>query len=118
MGEQGGGRQAFGDRSLWRWRLMDGPAGPAAIARPADTNDPQPRRNVVEHLADRLADLMQRATTAGASLALDVQPDVLAWQVGRQARPLRLRFAGFGLDRREPGFDPCQIDLEVLKPKM
>ena len=72
---------------------------------------------MVEHLADRLADLMQRAATAGASLILHVQPDVLAWQVGRQARPLPLRFVGFGLDRRESGFEPCQIDLKIFEAK-
>ena len=41
VGEQGGGRQALGDRPLRSRRLVDGPAGPAAIARPADADDPQ-----------------------------------------------------------------------------
>jgi hypothetical protein len=83
MGEESGGGQAFGDRPFWRRRLVDGPAGPAAVAWPADTDDPQAGRNVVEHLAERLADQMQRAATAGTSLVFDVQPDVLTFQVGR-----------------------------------
>ena len=36
----------------------------------------------------RLADQMQRAAAAGAGLMLDIEPDVLARQVRRQARPL------------------------------
>ena len=59
----------------------------------------KPRRNMVEHLADRLADQVQRAATAGAGLMLDIEPDVLAGQMRRQARPLDLglRCTGFGL---------------------
>ena len=88
MGEQGRGGEALGDRPLRGRRLMDGPAGPAAIARPADADDPQPRRDMVEHLADRLADQVQRAAAAGAGLVLEIEPDVLARQVRRQARPI------------------------------
>jgi hypothetical protein len=63
MSEQGRTGQPLGDRPLrGRGRgLMDGPAGPAAIPRPADSDDPKPRRHMIEHLADRLADQVQRA---------------------------------------------------------
>jgi hypothetical protein len=40
---------------------------------------------MVEHPADRLADRMQLATTAGAGLMLKIEPRVLAWQMRRQA---------------------------------
>ena len=97
MSEQGRGRQALGDRPLRGRRLVDGAAGPAAIAGPADADDPQPCRDVVEHLADRLADQVQRAAAAGAGLVLDIEPDILARQMRRQARPLVLRLGSDGL---------------------
>src|ERR1700722_16685975 len=77
VGEEGGGRQALGDRTLWGRCLLNGPAGPAAVARPADANDTQPCRHMIEHLADRLANRMQLATAAGTGLMLDIEPPVL-----------------------------------------
>jgi hypothetical protein len=56
MSEQGWGRQALGDRPLRSRSLMDRAASPAAIAWPADLDDPQPGGDMVEHLADRLTD--------------------------------------------------------------
>jgi hypothetical protein len=56
IGEQARGRKALGDRPFRSGRLMDRPAGPAAIAGPADTDDPQPGWHMIEHLARRLAD--------------------------------------------------------------
>ena len=56
VSQESRGRQALGDRPFWRGCLVDGPAGPAAVARPADADDPQPCGHVVEHLADCLAD--------------------------------------------------------------
>jgi hypothetical protein len=38
---------------------------------------------MVEHLADRLTDQMQRAATARAGLALNIKPDILARQMRR-----------------------------------
>jgi hypothetical protein len=40
---------------------------------------------MIEHLADSLADHMQFAAAAGARLMLEIEPDVLAGQVRRQA---------------------------------
>jgi hypothetical protein len=120
MGEQGGGREALGDRPLRGRRLVDGAAGPAAIARPADADDAEPRRNMVEHLADGLADQVQRAATAGAGLMLDIEPDVLPGQVRRQARPLVLGLGciSLSLGKRKAGFDAGKIGVEVLKAKL
>jgi hypothetical protein len=39
---------------------------------------------MIEHLADGLADHMQFAATAGASLMLEIEPHVLAGQMRRQ----------------------------------
>jgi hypothetical protein len=64
---------------------MNSPAGSAAIARPADADDPKPRGHMIEHLADRLADHMQFAAAAGARLMLEIEPHVLAGQMRRQA---------------------------------
>jgi len=118
MGEQGGRGQALGDRPLRGWGLVDGPAGPAAIARPADAYDAQPCRNVVEHLADRLTDQMQRAPTARAGLALKVKPDILTQQMRRQARPFHLRFGDFGVGQRKPSLGSRQFDFDILEAEM
>ena len=85
MSEKTGTGEALGDRTLRCGRLVDGPAGAAAIARPADADDSKPRRHMIEHLADGLADYMQFAAAAGARLMLDFEPDVLAGQMLRQA---------------------------------
>ncbi len=68
----------------------------------------------------RLADQMQRAAAAGAGLVLDIEPDVLAGQVRRQARPLALRLGrrrSCGR-KRKLGFDPCEIDVEVFEAEL
>src|ERR1700754_1208696 len=74
---------------------------------------------MVEHLADGLADQVQRAATAGAGLMLDIEPDVLPGQVRRQARPLVLGLGciSLGLGERKTGFDAGKIGVEVLKAK-
>src|SRR5216684_3897298 len=68
MGEKTRTGEALGDRTLRGGRLMNSPAGTAAIARPADADDPKPRGHMIEHLADRLADHMQFAAAAGGTL--------------------------------------------------
>src|SRR6202165_6386595 len=83
MSEKTGTGEALGDRTLRSGRLMNSPAGPAAITGPADADDSKPRGHMIEHLADRLADHMQFAAAAGARLMLKIQPDVLAGQLRR-----------------------------------
>ena len=56
MSQKSRGREALGDRALWSRCLMDGPAGPAAVTRPANADNSEPCRHVVKHLARRLAD--------------------------------------------------------------
>src|SRR5471030_2692284 len=85
MGEKTGTGEALGNRTLRGRRLMNGPAGPAAITGPADADDSEPRRHMIEHLADGLADHMQFAAVAGAGVMLEIEPDVLAGQMRRQA---------------------------------
>jgi hypothetical protein len=72
---------------------------------------------MVEHLADCLADEVQGATAAGACLVLDIEAPILAWQVRRQSWPfiLHLRCPG---PRREPGFGPREISVEVLQGEL
>jgi len=53
---------------------------------------------MIEHLADGLADHMQFAAAAGAGLMLEIEPEVLAGQMRRQAWPIGPRSRG--LDRR------------------
>jgi hypothetical protein len=85
MSEKSWTGEALGDRTFRGGRLMDSPAGPAAIARPANADDLKPRRHVIEHLADGLADQVQFAAAAGADLMLKIEPHVLAGQMRRQA---------------------------------
>ena len=96
MSEKTGTGETLGDRTLRGGRLMDGPAGPAAIARPADADDSKPRGHMIEHLADSLADHMQFTAAAGARLMLEIEPHVLAGQMRRQAWSIGPR----PLDRR------------------
>src|SRR6202165_2074538 len=65
MSEKSWTGEALGDRTLRGGRLMDSPAGPAAIARPADADDSKPRGHMIEHLAEGLADKMRFAAAAG-----------------------------------------------------
>ena len=88
MSKQGGSREALGDRPLRRGSLMDGAASPAAIAWAANADDPQPRRDMIEHLADRLANKVQFAAAAGAGLMPQIEPGILTHQMRRQARSI------------------------------
>src|ERR1700686_2802678 len=85
MGEKTGTGEALGDWTLRSGRLMNSPARPAAIARPADADHSKPRGHMIEHLADRLADHMQFAAAAGARWIPKINPHVLAGQMRRQA---------------------------------
>ena len=93
MGEKPGTGEPLGDRPLRRQRLVDGPAGAAAIARPADTDHPEPCGHMVQHLAHRLADRVQRAAAAGTGVVRDVEADVLARQMRGKAGALAARLA-------------------------
>ena len=86
-------REALGDRALRSRCLVDGPAGPAAVARPANANDPQPCWYVVEHLARGLADQMEIAPTATAGLMIEVEPNIFALKMGGHpySHPTRLK---------------------------
>src|SRR5882724_3633694 len=83
MGEKTGTGEALGDRALRGGRLMNSPAGSAAITGPADADHAKPGGHMIEHLADGLADHMQLAATAGARLMFKIEPDVLAGQMRR-----------------------------------
>src|SRR4029077_14882491 len=96
MSEKTGTGEALGDRALRGGRLMNSPAGPGAIARPADADSRKPRGHMMEHLADSLADHMQFAAAAGAGLMLKIDPDVLAGQMRLQAWSIGPRSRGLG----------------------
>ena len=78
MSQQTGSGQALGDRTLRGRRLMNSPAGAAAIARAADADDAESRRHIIKHLANGLADRVQHAAAAGTGALLDIEPHVLA----------------------------------------
>ena len=104
MGEKTGTGQALSDRTLRSGRLMNGPAGPAAIARPADADDPKPRRHMIEHLADSLTDHMQLAAAAGADLVLRIEPLSLLKNISLGKRfTIEKRSGGFCIAPIEPG---------------
>ena len=99
---------------------MNGPAGPAAIARPADADDAKPSRHMIEHLAESLADHMQGATAAGAGAMVKVEPHLFAWQMRRQAWPLRPRWGPgrLGRPRRQRCFDPRDVGVDILEAEL
>jgi len=106
--------------------LVDGPAGPTAIARPADADDPNPRRHVVQHLADGLADGMKLAAAAGAGLLIEIDPHIFTGQMRRQAWPIGPRSGCWRPDllwkrcfnTRDIGVEVFQAEpqLVVVKP--
>jgi hypothetical protein len=51
-------------------------------------------------------------------LAINTKPDIFAWQMRRQARPLDLWSDAFGLDGRKPGLSSRQLDLDILKAEV
>src|ERR1700730_5316129 len=118
MGEKTGTGEALGDRTLRGGGLMNSPAGPAAIARSADANDSKPRGHMIEHLADSLADHMQFAAAAGAGLMLEIEPDVLAGQMRRQAWSIGPRSRHLDHRRWKRGFDPCDIGVDVFEAEL
>jgi hypothetical protein len=89
VGQQASAGQPLGNRPFRCRRLMDRAAGPAAIPRPADADDPQAGRNPVEHLAHRLADRMQDTATARAGICAEVEAHVLALQMVGKAGAVR-----------------------------
>ena len=118
VSEKSGAGEDFGDRSLRCGRLMNSPAGTAAIAGPADADDLKPRGHMIEHLADSLADHMQFAAAAGAGLMLKIQPYVLAGQMRRQAWSIGPRSRRLDPRYWKGGFDPRDIGVEVFKTEL
>jgi hypothetical protein len=119
MREQSGAGQTLCDRPFGSRCLMDGTASPTAIARPADADDTKSCRNKVEHLADGIANGMQRPRAAGTRPLLDVDPHVLADEMRRQARPIDLApgLAPF-CSGRQRRFDVGNIDTEVFEAEL
>src|SRR5260370_42275371 len=115
MSEKTGTGEALGDRTLRGGRLMNSPAGPAAIACPVDADHSKPCGHMIEHLADSLADHMQFAAAAGAGLMFEIEPHVLAGQMRRQAWSIGPRSRH--LDRRplKSGFCPCDMGVYVFE---
>src|SRR5258705_7290300 len=118
MGEKTGSGEALGDRTLRGGRLVDGPAGAAAITGSADADDSKPRGHLIEHLADSLADHMQFAVAAGARFMLEIEPHVFAGQMRRQAWSLGPRSRRLDRRRWKRGFDPRDIGMEILKTEL
>jgi hypothetical protein len=83
MGQESGRSEPFADRALRGGRLMNAAAGAAAITRSADADDPKPRRHMVKHLTDGLADQMQLTAAARAALALEIKAQILPGKVRR-----------------------------------
>jgi len=78
-------------------------------------------RNVVEHLADGLVDLMDGATAAGTGLGFHVERQVLPLEMIRQTEPLldrRLFQHLLGRDRQQRCLGACDIGVEILEPEI
>src|SRR6185312_2661076 len=114
--------QTLGDRALRSRRLVNRSARATAVARSTDADDAQPRRDMIEHLADRLADHVQGAATAWACPVLDIDQLVLTGQMRRQARPVDvqpatgrlLRGWKLRLGARKIGFEVFKAELQLI----
>src|SRR5262245_6614057 len=114
--EQGRGCEAACDRTFRRRRLAHCSADAAAVFGAANADDTELRGHPVQHLADALSDLVQRAAAACAGLRADVDPDLFTWQMIRKRlaprRPV-LRSGSRLLRSLGAGF----VGLDVLQSK-
>ena len=121
MGQQAGTCEPLCDRPLGRRRLVDRAAGAAAVFGAANAQHAQTRRYIIQHFADRLANLMDRATTAGTGTGVDVQRHILARQMIGQARTIIRYAAGLllfaGRFRRQIGLRAGNIGVEIFEPE-
>ena len=87
----------------------------------ADTDDAQPRRHPVEHLAHRLAHRMQGTAATRTGFYPEVEVHILAFQMLRQARPIGSIPGGrflVGRHRRQQFLGPADIGSQILQPKL
>jgi hypothetical protein len=128
LGDQCLGRNAALNDPRRRRRLHDRAlARTAAITRPPGDHDAEGGRHHIEALGDILADLVEGAAAAGASIALDVNDlfDPLEMRGQRTAvglahritaRPSGLRFAGgLGFRERRLGILKAQLQLILIE---
>jgi hypothetical protein len=66
-------------------------AGAAAVFGTANAQNPQPCRHEIEHLADRLADDVERATAAGTDALINIDRHILARQMVGKSLPMGRR---------------------------
>src|ERR1700688_1491188 len=97
---------------------MNHAAATAALSWTAAARDAQACRHEVEHLADVLADRMERTTAAGTDMPIDVECDVLARQiVGKRLSPRRgLKISIVDRDGRMH-LSSCDIGVEIFEPE-
>jgi hypothetical protein len=119
MGNQRFGGQSALDQPGWRGRLDHRAlARPAAVPGPAGDDDPELRRDHVEPFGDVLADPVQRAATAGASLILGLGHDLFARQMLGQSATVATTLPGarrfecrVGLLRLRLARGQCLLDV-------
>ncbi len=88
MRQQCRARHSLGDGTLGRSGLVDRPAGAAPVFGAANAQNAQPCRHEVEHLADCLADVMERATAAGTDALINIDRHILARQMVGKSMPM------------------------------
>ncbi len=101
--------------------LMQLAACAATIFRATNTDDAQAGRNAVQHLADRLADLMDHSAAAGTGRGFDLERHVLALEMIRQTEPLLgsgLLQHVLGCDRRQRRLGSRDVGVEILKSEI
>jgi hypothetical protein len=101
VGQQARARSPLLDGQVGYGRMENGLAGPAGIARPDVADDLQPRRDLLQHLRDVLAELRQARRIGAAAAAGEYRlvQDGLPRQVLRQrlAERRTARLAGLSL---------------------
>ena len=122
VGDQPRRSQALCDRPLGRRRLVDRAAAAATVFGAADTQHTQASRYIVQHLADRLADLVHRPAAAGTGAGADVQRHILTRQMVRQVGAVARCTPGLLLFARylggQTGHRSGDIGIEVLQAEL
>jgi site-specific recombinase len=108
-------RQTAGDRPLRRRHLGDRAAGAAGVFWTQDAHDAKLRRNPIQHLADALADRMERAAATRASLPVDIETDILARQMLGQGLASGRRLSCLCFPGRTALADARNVAVEVFQ---
>ena len=125
VGDQSWGGETAGQYPVRGWCLMQGTAAAAGLLWPGDADNPDLRRDPVQHLAAGGAGIVRSATAVRTAVVWDRDDGLDTRQMGWQRCPMR----GFGRrlqsgisrgwrhGRRSSRLCPGKIGLQLLEPE-